>query len=35
MTNDLTPDVVQGLDRKVTTISFDLEPLPSNSNTAK
>ncbi|WP_424683362.1 OmpH family outer membrane protein [Frateuria sp. YIM B11624] len=35
MTNDLTPDVVQGLDRKVTTITFDLEPLPSNSNTAK
>jgi len=31
MTNDLTPGVVQGLDRKITTISFDLEPLPSNT----
>jgi Skp family chaperone for outer membrane proteins len=31
MTNDLTADVVQGLDRKVTTISFELEPLPSNA----
>lgn len=34
MTNDLTPDVVQGLDRKITTISFDLEPLPSNTGNA-
>jgi Skp family chaperone for outer membrane proteins len=29
MSNDLTAEVVQGLDRKVTTISFDLQPLPS------
>lgn len=31
MTNDLTSEVVQGLDRKMTTISFNLEPLPSNT----
>lgn len=31
MTNDLTDDVVQGLDRKITTISFNLEPLPSGN----
>ncbi len=31
MTNDLTSEVVQGLDRKITTISFDLEPLPNSS----
>jgi Skp family chaperone for outer membrane proteins len=31
MTNDLTPDVVQALDRKITTISFELEPLPANA----
>lgn len=31
MTNDLTGDVVQGLDRKITTISFNLEPLPSGN----
>lgn len=31
MTNDLTADVVKGLDRKTTTISFNLEPLPSNT----
>lgn len=30
MTNDLTGDVVQGLDRKITTLSFHLEPLPSS-----
>lgn len=30
-TNDLTTDVVQGLDRKVTTITFNLEPLPANA----
>ena len=30
MANDLTPGVVQGLDGKITTISFNLEPLPSN-----
>ncbi|HWU77263.1 MAG TPA: OmpH family outer membrane protein [Rhodanobacter sp.] len=29
MSNDLTSDVVQGLDRKITTISFNLEPLPA------
>lgn len=29
MANDLTPDVVHGLDRKITTITFSLEPLPS------
>ncbi|THD06814.1 OmpH family outer membrane protein [Rhodanobacter lindaniclasticus] len=28
-TNDLTSDVVQGLDAKLTTISFNLEPLPA------
>jgi Skp family chaperone for outer membrane proteins len=31
MTNDLTSEVVQGLDRKITTISFDLEPLPTQT----
>jgi len=31
MANDLTPGVVQGLDGKVTTISFNLEPLPANA----
>lgn len=31
MTNDLTADVVQGLDRKITTITFNLEPLPSGN----
>lgn len=29
MANDLTGEVVQGLDRKVTTLDFNLEPLPS------
>lgn len=29
MSNDLTTDVVQGLDRKITTMSFILEPLPA------
>lgn len=29
--NDLTTDVVKGLDAKITTISFDLEPLPSGN----
>jgi Skp family chaperone for outer membrane proteins len=33
MTNDLTKEVVDGLDRKVTTITFNLEPLPSKSAT--
>jgi hypothetical protein len=31
-TNDLTAEVVQGLDRKITTMSFNLEPLPSRGN---
>jgi Skp family chaperone for outer membrane proteins len=31
MANDLTPQVVQGLDAKVTTISFNLEQLPANA----
>jgi Skp family chaperone for outer membrane proteins len=35
MTNDLTPLVVQGLDAKVTTISFSLEQLPANSGASK
>jgi Skp family chaperone for outer membrane proteins len=35
MTNDLTPLVVQGLDTKVTTISFNLEQLPANSGASK
>lgn len=29
MTNDLTAAVVQGLDAKITTISFNLEPAPT------
>jgi Skp family chaperone for outer membrane proteins len=29
MTNDLTPAVVQALDAKITTISFNLEPAPA------
>ncbi|MEO8778002.1 MAG: OmpH family outer membrane protein [Rhodanobacter sp.] len=33
MANDLTKDVVEGVDRKATTISFNLEPLPSKSAT--
>lgn len=32
-TNDLTADVVHGLDSKVTTISFSLEPLPASNTT--
>lgn len=32
-TNDLTSDVVAGLDRKITTISFNLEPLPPATTT--
>ncbi len=32
-TNDLTDEVVAGLDRKFTTISFNLEPLPSGNAT--
>lgn len=32
MANDLTGDVIQGLDRKVSTIDFNLEPLPSKTS---
>ena len=32
MTNDLTAEVVQGLDRKITTISFNLEPVPASNS---
>lgn len=35
MANDLTPAVVQGLDAKITTMSFNLEPLPANSGAQK
>ncbi|HET6432920.1 OmpH family outer membrane protein [Dyella sp.] len=31
MTNDLTPDVVKGLDAKITTLNFGLEPLPTGN----
>lgn len=31
MSNDLTSEVIQGLDRKVSTIDFNLEPLPSRT----
>jgi Skp family chaperone for outer membrane proteins len=31
MANDLTAEVVQGLDRKVTTMSLQLEPLPATT----
>lgn len=31
-TNDLTPEVIDGLDHKITTISFELEPLPAKSS---
>lgn len=34
-TNDLTKDVVEGLDRKITAINFGLEPLPSKGATGK
>ena len=30
MDNDLTGEVIQGLDRKISTIDFNLEPLPTN-----
>lgn len=33
MTNDLTPDVIKGLDGKITTMSFQLEPLPTGTQT--
>ncbi|MFC5526809.1 OmpH family outer membrane protein [Rhodanobacter ginsengisoli] len=29
LANDLTPDVVHGLDQKITTMTFNLEPLPT------
>lgn len=29
LANDLTPGVIQGLDAKINTITFDLEPLPA------
>jgi Skp family chaperone for outer membrane proteins len=32
--NDITADVVTGLDRKITTITFNLEPLPANATGA-
>ncbi|HUB89719.1 MAG TPA: OmpH family outer membrane protein [Dyella sp.] len=35
MANDLTPLVVQGLDAKITTISFNLEQLPASSDGAQ
>ncbi|WP_449429550.1 hypothetical protein [Rhodanobacter umsongensis] len=31
LANDLTGDVVHGPDRKITTITLDLEPLPSGN----
>jgi Skp family chaperone for outer membrane proteins len=34
MGGDLTPSVVQGLDAKMTTISFDLAPLPAQTASA-
>lgn len=34
MTNDLTAAVVQGLDAKMTTINFDLAPLPAQTASA-
>ena len=34
MANDLTTDVVTGLDRKITTITFNLEPLPAGAQNA-
>lgn len=34
-TNDLTSDVVRGLDGKTTTLNFNLEPAPAPANTGK
>jgi Skp family chaperone for outer membrane proteins len=34
MSNDLTATVVQGLDAKMTTISFDLEAPPAGNKTS-
>ncbi|HEU4669226.1 MAG TPA: OmpH family outer membrane protein [Dyella sp.] len=35
VSNDLTTDVVKGLDGKITTLSFSLEPLPAQSQGGK
>jgi Skp family chaperone for outer membrane proteins len=35
MTGDLTPDVVKGLDAKITTITFNRETLPAQTAAAK
>ncbi|MBU6248762.1 MAG: OmpH family outer membrane protein [Xanthomonadaceae bacterium] len=35
VSNDLTPDVVKGLDAKITSLSFNLEPLPPQSKGGK
>jgi Skp family chaperone for outer membrane proteins len=35
MSNDLTASVVQGLDAKISTLSFDLETLPSDDSAGK
>lgn len=35
VSNDLTPDVVKGLDAKITSLNFSLEPLPVQSQGAK
>lgn len=35
VSNDLTADVVKGLDSKITTLSFSLEPLPAQSQGGK
>ncbi len=32
MSNDLTGEVIQGLDRKISTIDFNLEPLPRKTS---
>lgn len=35
VSNDLTADVVHGLDAKITTLSFQLEPLPASQPASK
>jgi Skp family chaperone for outer membrane proteins len=35
LSNDLTPGVIQALDAKMTTITFDLEPLPAPKTAAQ
>ncbi|MEW5833846.1 MAG: OmpH family outer membrane protein [Pseudomonadota bacterium] len=35
VSNDLTPDVVKGLDAKITSLNFSLEPLPAQSQGGK